>query len=383
MGSRPEVRYHEAISRVSIRKSVNAGVQLDRIRAFISSGKPSVRTVIPAALITVILISVPACRTKDASAGDDAATAPAAGAAAAQPAKPVPAELPDVLARVNGQEVTKADFEMLLRNMERSQGPIPAERRDEILRGALDRLITYTVLRQEAKARNITVADSEVENRLTTMQGQFQSEEDFKKALEARSMSLDRLRADARTDMVITKMLDGEVAQAAPPTDADVRAFYDKNPAKFQQDESVRASHILILADEKADEATKQKARTQIDALLKRARAGEDFAKLAREHSQDGSASQGGDLDFFSRGRMVPPFEKVAFALEPGAISDVVTTQFGYHIIKVTDRRPAETIPLEKVSAQVKQYLTNQKKQERADAFVAELKQKSRIEVLI
>ncbi len=340
------------------------------------------RIVINLVLIPVVVVSAAACR--DGREPAPAATAAAAAEPAqADPPKPVPAELPDVLARVNGQDVKKADFEMLLRNMELSQGPIPAERRDGILRGALDRLITYTLLQQEAKARNITVADNEVDEQLKTMQSQFPNEADFKKALEARGMSLERLRADARVDMVITKLLESEVATAAPATDDDVRAFYEKNPDKFKQEESMRASHILIMVDQKADEAARKKARAEIDAILKRARAGEDFAKLAQAHSQDGSAAQGGDLDFFARGRMVPEFDKVAFALEPGEISDVVTTQFGYHIIKATDRRAAETVPLEKVSPQVKQYLTNQKKQERADSFVAGLKQKSRIEVLI
>jgi peptidyl-prolyl cis-trans isomerase C len=333
------------------------------------------------ALIAAVLFLPVACSQADTPPA--ASTADPAKPATAEPAKPVPVELPEVLARVNGEAVKKTDFDMLVKNMEMSQGPIPQEKRDEVLRGALDRLITYTVLQQETKARNITIADSELDQRVSEMQSKFQKEEDFTKALEARGMSIERLRSDARVDMAITKMLDTEVATAGPVTDAEVREFYDKNPEKFKQGEQVRASHILILADEKADEATKKKARAQIDAILKRARAGEDFAALAKEHSQDGSAQQGGDLNFFGRGSMVPPFEQAAFALKIGEISDVVTTQFGYHIIKTTERREAQTVPLEQVTPQVKQFLTNQKRQERADAFVEGLKQRSRIEVLI
>lgn len=339
---------------------------------------------IPFVLIAAFAVST-ACNKADTAASESTPAVPVSAAApdTPEPPKPVPTELPDVLARVNGQDVRKAELEMLVKNMEMSQGPIPAEKRDEILRVALDRLIEYTVLQQEAKNRKLTVAEAEVDERLKGMQSQFPKEEDFRKALEARGMSLERLRADARVDMIINKMLDAEVATAPPATDQEVRAFYEKNPEKFKQEEAVRASHILIVADDKADEATRNKARSQIDAILKRARAGEDFAKLAQAHSQDGSAAQGGDLDFFTRDRMVPPFSQAAFALKVGEISDVVTTQFGYHIIKATDRRGAETVPFEQVSPQVKQYLTNQKKQERADAFVAGLKQKSRIEVLI
>lgn len=338
---------------------------------------------ISALFLAALLVAASAACNRGAEPGPSATPAEGGPAEAAEPAKPVPADLPDVLARVNGEDVTRADFDMLLKNMELSQGPIPAERRDEVLRGALDRLITYTLLQQEAKARDITVPDAEVDERLNAMRGQFPDEEAFTKALEGRGLSVDRLRHDARVDMVITKMLDAEVAAAEPATDDEVRQFYEQNPEKFQQDEAIRASHILILADESADEATRTKARAEIDAILKRARAGEDFAALAKEHSQDGSAAQGGDLDFFTRGRMVPEFEQAAFALDVGEISDVVTTQYGYHIIKATDRRAAETVPLETVRPQVKQFLTNQKKQERADAFIAGLKQKSTIEVLI
>jgi peptidyl-prolyl cis-trans isomerase C len=291
--------------------------------------------------------------------------------------------LPDVLARVNGADVKKADFDMLVRNMELGKGPIPTDQRDEVLRGALDRLITYTVLKQEARARNISVPDADVEEQMKQMRSQFQSEEAFQTALAARGMSVERLRTDARDDMGIKKMLDTEVASAPVATDAEVHEFYEKNPEKFKREEAVRASHILIKVDQTADESAKKKARAAIDRILKRARAEEDFAQLAKAHSDDGSAAQGGDLNYFARGQMVPAFDQAAFALQPGQISEVVTTQFGYHIIKVIDRRASATVPLEEVSDRVKQFLTEQKKQERADAFVARLKQKSKIEVLI
>lgn len=338
------------------------------------------RTVITIFLGLTVLAGVAACN-KNKSGTEASATS--AASATPEPPKPFPTQLPDVLARVNGDEVKKSDFDLLIRNMELGQGPVPAEQRDEVFRGMLDRLITYKVLQHEASNRNITASDTEVDQRLQAMRGQFPTEEEFKKALAARSMSEDRLRADARVEIVIGKMLEKEAEAEPEATDAEARAFYEKNPDKFKQGEAVRASHILLMVDEKADEATRKKVRAEIDKILKQARAGQDFAKLAKEHSQDGSAAQGGDLNFFGRGSMVPPFEEAAFALEPGQISDVVTTQFGYHIIKVTERKAATTVPLETVSAQVKQYLTQQKKKERVDAFIKNLKDKSRIEVLV
>ena len=335
------------------------------------------------ALALVVVTTSTACN-KASKDAPNAAPATAADAVKQEPPKPMPAELPDVLARVNGQEVKKSDFDLLVRNIELSRGPIPTERRDEVLRAALNQLVEYTLLQQEAKTRKVTVSDAEVNERIKQMQGQFPTEEAFKKALSARDMSIDRLRDDARVDMVITRMVEDEVATAQPPTDAECKDYYDKNPDKFKLGEAVRASHILILADEKADEATKKKARAQIEAVNKRVKAGEDFAQLAKEHSQDGSAAQGGDLDFFGRGRMVPPFEQAAFALKPGEVSDIVTTQFGYHIIKVTERRTESAVPFDdQLQERLRQILTEQKKQEKAASFVASLKQKSKIEVLV
>ena len=320
-----------------------------------------------------------ACRKTPA----DTPQTPAAQPATPEPPKPMPAQLPEVLARVNGEAVTKVDFDRLVKNMELSAGPIPAERRDDILRKALDQLVTYTVLSQEIKARNISVTDTELDGNLKQMQTQFPNEAEFRKALEARGMSLERLKSDARIDMSITKMMDAEVATLAGPSDADVREFYDKNPDKFKQDESVRASHILFRVDEKATDADKKKVLALAESVLKQAKNGGDFAELAKKHSADGSAAQGGDLNFFSRGQMVPAFEEAAFALQPGQISDIVTTQFGYHIIKVTERKPATTVAFEEVRDRIREFLTQQRKQEHAQAFIDGLKKKAKIEVLV
>jgi peptidyl-prolyl cis-trans isomerase C len=341
-------------------------------------------------LVASTIVSAAACRKSPAAEAKAADGQPAAAAATpAQPelpapVKPMPAELPEVLARVNGEAVTKAEFDRLVKNMEMSAGqPIPAERRDELLRKALDQLVTYTVLTQETKARNVAVADAEVEQNLQQMRQQFPDAKTFEQALSARGMTLERLRADARTDLAINKLMETEVAGEPEATDAQVREFYDKSPDKFKQDEAVRASHILIRVDPKADAATRQKARTRAEGLAKDAKSGADFAKLAKENSADGSAAQGGDLNFMQRGQTVAPFDQAIFSMQPGQISDVVETEFGYHVIKVTEKRAASTVPYEQVSARIRDYLTQQGKQQRAQSFIEGLKQKAKIEVLV
>ena len=329
----------------------------------------------------VLFCSAAACR-KNPAEQSAAAQTPAAQAEAPAPPKPMPAQLPEVLARVNGQPVTKVDFDRLIKNMEAGRGAIPAERRDEVLRGALDQLITYSVLKQEAASRKFAVPDADVDAQVASMQKKFPTQAEFDKALSARNTTVEQLKADARIDMAINKMMEVEVASAVAATDTDAKDFYDKNPDKFQQPESVRASHILLMTKDK-DEAAKKAAKTKIDELLKRAKAGEDFAALAKANSEDGSAPQGGDLGPFQRGRMVPEFDKVAFSLKPGEISDVVTTEFGYHIIKLTEKKEASAIPLDQVKPQVLEYLTNQKKQQRVDSFIDEAKKRAKIEVLV
>ena len=313
-----------------------------------------------------------------------AASGQAAVPAPPAPPKPVPALLPEVIARVNGEAVKKEEFERMLKTIEARAGqPIPAERRDEILRGALDQLITYTLLSQESKSRGVKVEATEIDAKMGQLKSQFPNEAAFEKALKDRGMTAESLRKDAYVDLSVTKLMDAEVATLPGPSDAEAKDFYDKNQDKFKEEEQVRASHILVKVDEKADAATKQKARAKIDGVLKQVKAGGDFAKLAQENSDDGSASQGGDLNYFNKGAMVPAFDKVAFELKPGQVSDVVETQFGYHIVKVVDRKSGRTVPFEEAQAKIKDFLGGQKKQQHADAFIAGLKKKSKIEVLI
>jgi peptidyl-prolyl cis-trans isomerase D len=155
-------------------------------------------------------------------------------------------------------------------------------------------------------------------------------------------------------------------------TGQQIERSYNDNIQQYSTPEQVRASHILIKSTGKAedDEAAKKKA----EELLAKVKAGGDFADLAKKNSQDeGSAAKGGDLDFFPRGQMVAEFDKVAFALPPGQISDLVKSQFGYHIIKVTDKRPATTKTLAEVRTQIEDQLKYEQAQSAAQKLADEV----------
>jgi peptidyl-prolyl cis-trans isomerase C len=340
-------------------------------------------------ILSLTLVLTAACSKgpgKDAgTTTQPAAAAASSEAGAGEPIKPVPATLPEVIARVNGESVTRKEIEDWIHNLEqRAGGPVPAEQRDRIYRGGIDQLVGYKLLVQEAKARKIDVADAEVNARIDEVKKQFPSEDLFMQTLIERKLSIDQMKADAKRDIAIARLIDTEIASRIALKPAQVEDFYKNNQDKFTEPESVRASHILIAFPEGADAAAKAQARTKAQQVLKDVKAGKDFAALARQHSQDpGSAQNGGDLGFFPQGKMVGPFNDAAFSLKPGATIGLVETEFGFHIIRVAEKKPRRTVPLEEVRPRVEQYLENQNRETETDAFVKSLRAKGKVEILI
>jgi peptidyl-prolyl cis-trans isomerase C len=315
-----------------------------------------------------------------------AATTPGqpAGQPAAEPVKPVPATLPDVVARVNGDPCSRGELERAIRNVEQRAGrPVPPEQRDQVFRGVLNELLSFKLVQAEGKARGITVTDQEIDGRIAEIRKQVPTDEAFQQALKQRQMTVADLRNETRVEILVNKTMEAEIAPKVVVTPADLEAFYKQNPDQFKQPEQLRASHILFSVDSSATADFRKSTRDQAEGVLKRAKAGEDFAALAKQYSKDGSAQQGGDLNFFPRGQMVPAFEQAAFALKPGEISGIVETQFGYHIIKATEHKPERIVPLAEVSDRLNGFLRQRKQQELVQQFVESLKAKYKVEVLI
>jgi len=346
-----------------------------------------------------IIAALAACsRTAPANATPQPAPAPAASAqsapvaqtAASQApaptpaAKPVPPQLPEVVARVNGEAISGKDLDDAVRAIAGRAGPIPPDERDRVYRGVLDNMIGYRLMIQEAKARKIAVSDADVDAQVAQIRSQFPSDAQFQQALTAQKTTLEAVRNDAREGMSADKLVESEIAGKVTVKPESVTDFYQKNQDKFQQGPRVRASHILIGIPQNADAATKQQAKAKADAVLNDLKAGKDFAATAKANSQDpGSAPNGGDLGYFEQGQMVPPFEQAAFALKPGEMSDVVESQFGYHIIKVVDKQDSRVVPLEEAKGQIEEYLTQQNRHAETELFVNALRAKAKIEILI
>jgi peptidyl-prolyl cis-trans isomerase C len=341
-----------------------------------------------AVAMTVLICTTAACGKKDAAAPAAAsATPPAAGASAAPaPAvKPVPAQLPDVVATVNGDNVSKTELEMAVRTLEqRAQSAVPAEQRDAVFRQVLDRIVGFHLLAQEARTRKVIAPPWEVDKQLAELKKQFPNDAAFAQMLQTRGVTQDQLRKETEDTLAVNQMLQTEVEPQIKVQDPELKTFYDQNKPRFHQPESVHASHILIRADEKTDAPTKAKAKAQADDLLKQLRRGGKFADLAKKFSQDpGSATNGGDLGFFNKGQMVGPFDSAAFALKPGEMSGVIETPFGYHIIQVLEAKPARDVGFDEVKEQIREYLATQQREQKSQTFVDQLRAKGKVSILI
>ncbi len=249
----------------------------------------------------------------------------------------------------------------------------------------LNRLIQIQLLLQKASDADRLAGQAKVEEQLSNVLARAGSQEAFDRQLKAVGMTPEELRTKMTQENVATAALTRNLGVVV--TDADATNFYAAHPTDFEQPEMVRAAHILLSIHDPATGAEltdDQKAakRKQIEGLLKRARNGEDFALLAKQYSEDpGSKDKGGEYTF-PKGQMVPEFEAAAFSLQTNQISDVVTTQFGYHIIKLYEKIPAQTIAYAKVADKIKDYLVSQKTEKLAPAYLDGLQKAADVQIL-
>ena len=259
---------------------------------------------------------------------------------------------------------------------------IPQEMRAGMTKDViLDQIISQEVLLQEAERLGVTVSDEEIDEELEFAMAQAGwSEDEFDQVLAAQGMTKEDLREMYRVSIVIDDLINQEVLDQIEVTDEEVEQFFEQNKGRYvaTQDE-VRASHILISTEQREDD----EAREIAEGLLGRARDGEDFAELAAEYSEDPSVAENeGDLGFFGRGMMVPEFEEVIFDMENvGDISDIITTDFGYHIAKLYDRRYEGDEPeFADIRDRVEQDLLNEARSMAVESYIIELRESKDIE---
>ena len=277
-------------------------------------------------------------------------------------------KIPDgAVATVNGVTITQDDFDKEMARVRsqfaRSGRSLRESQLPDIKNRVLETLINRELLYQESQNKGIKVEDAEVNQQVDILKKRFPKEDEFKAALLEMKISEAELKSQIRKGMAIQQFVDKDLVQDVKVSQKEVKDFYKNNPDMFKQSEQVKASHILIKVDTQADKSAKDQANKKIKEIQKKLEDGEDFAGLAKEYSEGPSNVNGGDLGYFERGRMVKPFEDAAFKLKPGEVSGMVETPFGYHLIKVVDKKPESVVSYENAKERIAQYLEQEKKE--------------------
>jgi peptidyl-prolyl cis-trans isomerase C len=293
-----------------------------------------------------------------------------------------------VAAIVNGVRILESDVEEIIRpNLDKlaektKNAPAgTAESYAEQFRQlALEQLIRRALLDQQIRRAEIVISDQAVRSQIEEMASAAgMSVAAFEETIKRQGRSLDDMKREIRAGLARNQFMEDKWEGKINVTEQDARRYYEENTEEFKVPELVKASHILIRPESGGDPNSMAKARAKAEELLAEIKAGADFAELAKAHSYCPSAPNGGDLGFFPRGKTTPPFEKVAFDLKLGQISDVVETDYGFHIIKVTDRKEPSTITFEQGKERIMEKLTEEKQLEFANEYLEKLKAEAEI----
>jgi len=292
----------------------------------------------------------------------------------------------EIVARVNGAPIARAEFEREVRlatqRATQTGKGLDEERRAALRQQTLEQLIGRELLLQASQENKIVVDHNAVDGKLEDIKKRFPSDKEYQETLGRMGLSEEHVKSQIRDGLTIERLIETEIVEKIVVSEEESQSFYKGHPELFKAAEQVRASHILVKIDAQADEATRGEARKKIETVEQQLQKGQDFATLAKDFSDCPSKAQGGDLGYFTRGKMVKPFEDAAFGLKTGEVSEIVETQFGYHLIKVTDRKPEGILPFEEVKEKLTAYLTRQRVQEQVKLYVDGLRKKATVEIV-
>ena len=296
------------------------------------------------------------------------------------------APLPDVVATVEGSDIKKEELEQALTAALARQGipadQLPGDQKAQGYRMLLNDLITEKLV--SIRCADVVVKEEDITAQFEQFRSRFGSQENFEEQMKQAGQSEEKIKADIRTYLKQQNWVQEQVKDAPKATDKDAEEYYSKNPNDFKKPEQVRASHILVSVPADATEEQVGEKKKSAEAIAARVKAGEAFDKLAAELSEDPSAKQNsGDLNFFTREQMVPEFAAAAFGMKKGEISDPVKSQFGFHIIQLTDHKDAETMDLESVKPRLLAFLNQRMRDTEVQKVLTALRDKAEVKILL
>jgi peptidyl-prolyl cis-trans isomerase SurA len=292
-----------------------------------------------------------------------------------------------VAASVNGEAVTLSELE------ERGGGEYrraeempPGEARDKArakaLQSALDQLVAEKLFDAEARSLQLEATEAQIDAAIDDIKRRNRLDDaQLEQALREQGLGKDAFRRQVKRDLETFQILTLKVRSRVKVTDEDVQNYYQSRAKEFPLDEEVRVRHVFLALPKVAGPAEESPVRAKAEAVLKRLRAGADFAAVAREVSQGPSAAEGGDLGWLRRGSIQAELEREAFALATGRVSDLVRTRTGFHILKVEERRGGGTKPFEEVKEAIRDRLATEQLESYRNQYVAELRKEAVIDV--
>lgn len=293
----------------------------------------------------------------------------------------------DKAASVNGSVIPLKDFERefgLYQNHFRSQSPnLPPDFLKRLRVQVVNEMINQELLFQDSQNQKIAIGKDELDKEVGAFQKQFPNADQYKQWLAKMNFTEESIRTQFKKRMMVGALLDKAIASKVQVKEEEAKTYFEENPDKFRVEESVRARHILIKLDKSADEKAKSAARKTLTDIKKKILSGEDFAELAKAHSQGPSGPRGGDLGYFKMGQMVKPFEEAAFKLAVNEVSDIVETRFGYHLIKVLDHKFPASPKFEEVKEKTIKMVRDARIRTQISDYIGKLRAQATIETFV
>ncbi len=348
---------------------------------------------IESGLLVVLAATLAACPSTEEEKKEDPSSAAAALKQKVEPANPAPpatekVELPPgdgPVAKVNGVDVPRdvfnREFTQTIERYQKARHDVKPALYERLKDNIVRRLVDAEIIEQQAKKFAIEVTNEERESKWAEHKKRYGSEEAFKAFLERAGTSEEDVRRQFDQNLIREKVF-AKVSESVEIKPEEVKDFYDKNQARYDEPEQIRASHILIRVPPGASPEVKAEKKKIADDVAKKAKKG-DFAALAKEFGEDPTKDRGGDLGFFTKGRMVKAFDDAAWKLKNGQVSGVVETQFGFHIIKKTDHKPARKKPYAEVKEQIERSLEARQRNTAIREALQKWKDDSKIEIFV
>jgi len=293
-----------------------------------------------------------------------------------------------VVAKIDGAKVLRAELDesidLFLKSQGGSREQIPEQMLPQLEYQMVNQIIDGTLVINSMQGDDVTKLADESDKEFTAFKERFDDDAKYQEMLDKLGLNEETLKKQIREGVAQRLMIDQARADTAEITDEAAKTFYDENPQYWERPETVSARHILVKADKNASEDDQKVAKKKAEDARKRVTGGEDFALVASEVSDDpGSKVRGGMLPPFGKGQMVPEFEKVAFSSEPGSVSPVFQSDFGFHFIEVLNKQEAGTAAFEEVAPRIKENLQSGDVRKKLQSKLEGLREAANIEVMI